>query len=97
MNKTDYNRFRLLDWIKERKQITRGNVTREGLGRLKVDMAELNSYLGWAELNDYVIVTTEHIPGKRGKPPEVYTVTPMGNQWLKEMRKQAKREREGLK
>lgn len=97
MNKVDYNRFRLLDWIRERKQITRGNLTREGLGRLKVDMPELSSYLIWAETADYVDVRTEHIPGQRGKPPEVYTVTPKGEEWLSKMSKQAKRELEGLK
>lgn len=98
MNKVDYNRFRLLDWIRERKQITRGNLTREGLGRFgNIDLPELNSYVGWALASDYLKVRTERIPGKRGIPPKVYTVTPKGKQWLKDMSKQAKRELEGLK
>lgn len=96
MNTTDYNRFRLLEYIQKRKQVARGKLTREILWRLRVDMPVYNSYIVWALSDGYLMVTTEHIPGKRGMPPKVYTVTPKGNKWLKDMRRQAKKELEGL-
>lgn len=97
MNKVTYDRFRLLQFIQKRGQITRGNLTREGLGRLRCNMADLNSYVEWGLVNNYIDVHTEHIPGKAGKPPEVFTLTKWGKQWLKDEQKRAKRELEGLK
>lgn len=89
MDKTDYDKFRILKFMHKANMIKRSSLTREALGRFPhLNMKTLYALVDSMEADGYINHFFEHIPGRRGPTPKVYLVTLGGIAWLKKKRKE---------
>jgi len=97
MDKQDYDKLRIMEFLYKKRRITRAMLTRQGLAR----------YPGWTMGDFYqmidglldagfISIGHEYLPGRRGPAPSVYMVTPLGHAWIKEKRREAKKTAKAL-
>lgn len=92
MDKHEYDCVRLMEFLSQKKQITRANLTRQGLGRFP----DFNMTTFYEMVDDlvemgYLSIGRAYLPGRSGPKPSVYYVTPLGNTWLKQKRRETKK------
>ena len=92
----DY-KYRFLKMIKNHAPLKKAEVTRRGLGQLRINMKTLNGLITQCKAQGLINCKKFPTPGQRGVVPEIFFITAAGKLWIRNKDKEVRRAKRELK